>query len=150
MTLLVGDIFVIILVFLISVVLCIDTPLVLFSLRAMFTSKEMTRWCTPCTPWHHLLILLAVISCTTYSLLSQAIPPTFTWEVWVTLGWGLVASLMLIRSLLGRWSKVEIEGEAAFSLFLGMSGSNMLGLLSVGTVTHRLFLDFQKHHLAAS
>merc|ERR1712013_221849 len=93
-TYLVGDVFAVILIILISILVLVDTFIILFSFKAVSGKPGLVF----SKPWRNLGMLLVIILTIIYALTSQH--PLYTWDLGPSLGWGVISVIMLMKCLL--------------------------------------------------
>ena len=141
---LVGDIVLIILLVIVSSVVFMDTALLLPSLRRINSSKVRPDWKLPGTPWRQLVVIMTIMASSSHSLISCYLTSSLSWELWPGLGWSLVSVVMLVKNMVETTCKRsdKTREQQQIAVFLCISGSNVLGLTSVGAVVHHLMLDY--------
>jgi len=129
------DIWALLLIFLLGALITIDTAIILFSLKAA-NGKSVPIFSTP---WRNVTMVVMLSLTALYTLVSQYLDQ-YTWEAGPSLILTLISAILLLVSLYDTL-KVSVEGESLDRLvnfFLCISGTNVLGLISVGAVFHRL------------
>ena len=139
-TYLVGDVFAVILIILISILVLVDTFIILFSFKAVSGKPGLVF----SKPWRNLVMLLVIILTIIYAVTSQH--PLYTWDLGPSLGWGVISVIMLMKCLLettvcNKGSPAPPEDNVLHFLMC-ISSTNVLGLCSVGAVAHSLIFDY--------
>lgn len=139
-TYLVGDVFAVILIILISILVLADTFIILFSFKAVSGKPGLVF----SKPWRNLVMLLVIILTIIYAVTSQH--PLYTWDLGPSLGWGVISVILLLKCLLettvcNRESAAPPEDNVLHFLTC-ISSTNVLGLCSVGAVAHSLIFDY--------
>ena len=139
-TFLVGDVFAVILIILISITVMADTFIILFSFKAVSGKPGLVF----AKPWRNLVMLLVIILTIIYAVASQH--PLYTWDLGPSLCWGVLSILVLIKCLLDttlcRGGDPGPPEDNVTHFLLCISSTNVLGLCSVGAVTHSLVFDY--------
>jgi len=129
------DIWALLLIFLLGVLVTIDTAIILMSLKAVHGKSAPIF----STPWRNGSMVVLLFLTGLYTLVSQYLDK-YTWEAGPSLILTLISAILLLVSLFYNL-KVSIEGEGLdrmVNFFLCVSGTNVLNLFSVGAVAHRL------------
>jgi len=141
-TMLVGDVFAVILVILINFIVLADTFVLLLSFKAVNGKSAFVF----SKPWRNLVILVVIILTTLYSVVSQH--PLYTWDIGPSLVWGLLSAGFLLKCLYntgcGKTSDRSNPQDNVLNFLMCVSGSNVLGLCSVGAVAHSLIFDYYR------
>ena len=141
-TTLIGDVFAVILIILISALVLADTLVILLSFKAVNGKSAMVF----SKPWRNLVMMLVIVLTTLYAVVSQH--PQYTWDIGPSLGWGILSILLLLKCLISttlcKKSEPDIPEDNVLFFLMCISGSNVLGLCSVGAVSHSLIFDYYK------
>jgi len=141
-TILVGDVFAVILIILISILVLVDTFMILLSFKAVNgkTALVFSR------PWRNLVMMTVIILTTLYAVASQH--PLYTWDVGPSLGWGVLSILVILKCLVDttmcKTTEPSPPEENVLHFLMCISSSNVLGLCSVGAVAHSLIFDYYR------
>ena len=141
-TTLVGDVFAVILVILISVIVLADTFVILLSFKGVNGKSTLIF----SKPWRNLVIITVIIMTTLYAVVSQH--PLYTWDIGPSLVWGLASAGMLLKCLFdthfGNKNDSGAPQDNVLYFLMCISGINVLGLCSVGAVAHSLIFDYYR------
>jgi len=141
-TILVGDVFAVILIILISILVLVDTFMILVSFKAADgkTALVFSR------PWRNLVMMTVIILTTLYAVASQH--PLYTWDVGPSLGWGVLSILVILKCLVDttmcKTTEPSPPEDNVLHFLMCISSSNVLGLCSVGAVAHSLIFDYYR------
>ena len=144
---LMDDMFPTVMIVIICLLVFLDTLLVLRS----FDSTKGQPGLVSSIPWRNLLMLVILVTLVTHSLVTQY--PHYTWDaapailLYVV---GVCISLKLLTptcvSCMCRWSwepgVVVISATHALDLLMCVSVTNVIGLFSVASLTHRIIFHY--------
>ena len=141
-TLIVGDVFAVLLIILISVLVLGDTLVILLSFKAVAGKSALVF----SKPWRNLVMLTVIILTTLYAVASQH--PLYTWDVGPSLGWGCLSILVILKCLFDttvcKKPEPSMPEDNVLYFLMCISSSNVLGLCSVGAVAHSLIFDYYR------
>ena len=138
---LLGHVFPVILVTLIGLIVTVDTAVILLSYGASNrTGVVFSR------PWRNLVILVTILMMVVYSLVFQY--PAYSWDIIPMLTFSLTSILIILKCLMDnvqiKYREPPGSVHNILNFLMCVSCSNVLGLFSVGTISHQLMFNYYK------
>ena len=137
---LLGDAFPVILVTFIGVIIIADTAVILMS----YGDTNDRSGIIFAKPWRHLVILVTIVMMMVYSLVVQY--PSYSWDIIPVLAFSLTSILIILKCIMDREPCTENSASVdnILNFLMCVSCSNVLGLFSVGTISHQLMFNYYK------
>ena len=130
-------------IIIISLMVLVDTLLVMMSYQASKGKPALVFT----TPWRNLMMIVIITAMITYYLVTQY--PKYYWDIIPMLAFCLSSIIILIKVMVdnntyNNTNNEDSESNVAnfLNFIMCISSSNILGLFSVGIVTHRLIFHY--------